>query len=139
MKSNYTANQRFNGVETQLADCAVCMIHTYIAHDDFQNDFLRYPDKQDDVLAPYIEAYLDGQNREQRAIGKDIPHYSKMLSDFSRSILMMYAYEVDFKNTLDKISAYNKQFRKFFPDIAQARIIFVQYAKVFYETRRKRE
>ena len=76
MKSNYTANQRFNGVETQLADCAVCMIHTYIAHDDFQNDFLRYPDKRDDVLAPYIEAYLDGQDREQRAIGNRCAAYN---------------------------------------------------------------
>ena len=139
MKSNNKDKIKFSGVETQLADCAVCMLHTYIAHDDFQSDFLRYPDKQPKMLAPYIEAYLDGQDWKLRAIGKDYPNYNEMLTMFSLSILMMYAYESEFKDALDKISRYNEKFNKFFPDIEQARIIFVQYAKVFMEARRKKQ
>lgn len=137
MKSNYKKKIYFSGVETQLADCAVCMLHTYIAHDDFRNDFLRYPEKQDKLLEPYVEAYLDGQDREQRTIGKDIHNYNNLLVGFSRSIIMMYANEPEFKDTMDNISRYSERFNKSFPDIEQARIIFVQYAKLFYETRMK--
>ena len=137
MKSNYKDKITFSGIETQLADCAVCILHTYIAHDDFKSDFLRYPDKQDEMLLPYVEAYLDGQDRTLRSIGKDFPKYNEMLAAFSRSILMMYAYEPEFKNTMDKISAHNEQFNKSFPNIEQARIIIVQYAKLFYEKRMK--
>lgn len=139
MKSNYKNKITYNGVETQLADCAVCMLHTYIAHDDFQSDFLHYPNKQDKLLLPYVEAYLDGQDRELRTIGRKYPNYSEMLAAFSRSILMMYAYEAEFKSTMDKISAHNEEFNKSFPNIEQARIILVQYAKLFYEKRMEAE
>lgn len=137
MKSNYKAKIKFSGVETQLADCAVCMLHTYIAHDDFRTEFLRYPDKHDNLLEPYVKAYLDGQSMEQRNIGKDIPHYTEMLSEFSRAILMMYVNEPTFIKDMDLISKYSVKFEKKFPDVQQARIIFVQYAKTFIERRRK--
>ena len=48
----------FSGIEAQLADCAVCILHTYIAHDDFQNDFLRHPNEQNELLEHMLKHTL---------------------------------------------------------------------------------
>lgn len=131
MSRNY-----FSGIEAQLADCAVCILHTYIAHKDFQNDFLRHPNEQNELLEPYVKAYLDGQDHEQRNIGNNIPDYNKLLVSFSRLILMMYVNEPDFKSEMDNISKYSDKFEKNFPDVQQARLIFAQYAKLFWKARK---
>lgn len=137
MKSHFSEKMKFSGIETQLADCAVCMLHTYIAHEDLQKDFQNNPHKQVEILTPYVDAYLKGQEEKLRTIGKDIPKYDEMLAAFSGTILMMYAHEDNFKKTVDKISVHDKQRDKWFPDVEQARILFVQYAKMFCKTRIK--
>ena len=62
--------------------------------------------------------------------------YNKLLVSFSRLILMMYVNEPDFKSEMDNISKYSDKFEKSFPDVQQARLIFAQYAKLFWKARK---